>query len=524
MKIILSTVIFLLFFNLLATPGHSRAANGVAKVALPNFTVSLNGHLVDNQYREYPLLVYHDITYFPMTWYDSRLLGLETNWSISNGLSIQQSHVTSSYESYTSNSQNASTYTATIPASVITINGKEINNSKEEYPLLSFRDVTYFPLTWRFAHDEFGWDYQWSDAAGLSITSTNPQIQQIGLSQDAGKNDIVLFKGYYYFAETLGTINHIYRAPEWNPSAKEEIYTYDITNPTGTSPRLSFQIRDNILWFTYHVGGGLSGSNKFVKVDENGKTEAISLGHPYMDFRDTAYGTLIIDLGADNVKLSLLPKDQKATDAKIVGDPNLTRSAVHVTRWDGFTPYALTTATTVVGEDVYVLCSPLSDQNFIYRINLKTNKTDKIVDQSTSWFKIIDDKLYYVKEADNALYSSSLEGNGEIKLSDHTVSWFDSINGNVFYTTQNEANQFKLYKASIEGSDELAWPMPIVDVKALNGQLVCTFSENDGYGIVLLDNAGRVVLKVADANLQVLKSDKDILLKNVSDNSIKLIK
>ena len=38
----------------------------------------------------------------------------------------------------------------------ITVNGKTINNDEEPYPLLVFRDVTYFPLTWRFAVDEFG--------------------------------------------------------------------------------------------------------------------------------------------------------------------------------------------------------------------------------------------------------------------------------------------------------------------------------------------------------------------------------
>jgi hypothetical protein len=69
-------VILPLFMSLLAPSGRSRAADGNVRVTLPGFTVTLNGHMVENQYREYPLLVYKGITYFPMTWYDSRLLGL----------------------------------------------------------------------------------------------------------------------------------------------------------------------------------------------------------------------------------------------------------------------------------------------------------------------------------------------------------------------------------------------------------------------------------------------------------------
>ncbi|MFD0871534.1 Uncharacterised protein [Chlamydia abortus] len=33
--------------------------------------------MVKNQFRKYPMLVYNDITYIPMTWYDSRLFGKE---------------------------------------------------------------------------------------------------------------------------------------------------------------------------------------------------------------------------------------------------------------------------------------------------------------------------------------------------------------------------------------------------------------------------------------------------------------
>jgi hypothetical protein len=473
-------------------------------------------------------LVYRDITYFPMTWYDTRLLGLEANWSPDDGLNIKQSRVTSSYVPYKSERRNASAYAAEVPASAVTINGKAIDNTKEEYPLLSFRDVTYFPLTWRFAHDEFGWDYQWNDTDGLSITSLNPQLQTVGLPAYAGENDVVLFKGYYYFVETTGTTNHVYRAPVQQPSLKEEIYSYDIGSADLIHTPLSFQIRDNTLWFTYHAGGGLMGHDEFVKIGDDGKAESLNSGYGgYFDLRDTPYGTLIVKLGLAALargNLLLLPPGQNVTQSKSVGDPDVIYGG-HVTYNGNIENDGDASSTAVIGDDVYVLATHgKSDANKIYKINLKTNKSDKIVDTSVSSFRIIDNKLYYVKDENNALYSSALDGTGEMKLSDHAVSWFDSIDGNVFYTTKKEANRFELYQADPNGEDPLVWTTPVVGVQVLNDRLVCRFGENDDYGVVLLDGSGRLLLSVADKISRVLTFDDGILLQTSRDSSVKLIR
>ena len=44
-------------------------------------------------------------------------------------------------------------------------------NKSAAYPILKFRDALYFPLTWQYAHEVFGWDYQWAEQKGLSIDS-----------------------------------------------------------------------------------------------------------------------------------------------------------------------------------------------------------------------------------------------------------------------------------------------------------------------------------------------------------------
>ena len=146
---------------------------------LPDFPIMLNEvEMPDMAYTKYPLLVYKDITYFPMTWYNCRMLGLETEWSDAKGLAIWQNDaLTSSIGYYPQDKANAQTVAVSVPDFGVTVNGQVVDNSKEQYPLLIFRDVTYFPLTWRFAHDSFGWDYTFDQTNGLVITpkATAPQ-------------------------------------------------------------------------------------------------------------------------------------------------------------------------------------------------------------------------------------------------------------------------------------------------------------------------------------------------------------
>lgn len=143
-----------------------------ASASLPDFDIVLNGKHIDNNYRLYPFIAYNDITYFPMTYYDSRFLNIDTHWDEKSGLSIIKGADISADSPDTSTGDNAITFNAFIADFDINVNGKKIYNyNGEPYPLLVYRGVTYFPLTWRFCVDEFGWDYHYSDDDGLVINS-----------------------------------------------------------------------------------------------------------------------------------------------------------------------------------------------------------------------------------------------------------------------------------------------------------------------------------------------------------------
>lgn len=140
---------------------------------IPAFNVTLNGILINNINSDYPLLTYKDITYFPLTWDYCRFLGLDCQWDQTSGLTINKTGQCFAYKNQEINSviNNMQTrYSVVIPSYPITINGQKIINNKENWPLINFRNITYFPLTWHFAAELFGWNYTWFEAGGLAIS------------------------------------------------------------------------------------------------------------------------------------------------------------------------------------------------------------------------------------------------------------------------------------------------------------------------------------------------------------------
>jgi hypothetical protein len=159
---------------------YAFAGDTAVDVQRPNFPVEVNGTRinVNETYSAYPLLLYKDVTYFPMTWDYVRGLGLSITWNPDTGLDIQnEGNAVNELKPQDSENENTSThYSAVLPSYAIKVNGKVIDNASEPYPVLNFRGVTYFPMTWRFAHDEFNMTTEWSNPEGFKIATQGKQI------------------------------------------------------------------------------------------------------------------------------------------------------------------------------------------------------------------------------------------------------------------------------------------------------------------------------------------------------------
>ena len=202
-----------LMFALLLLQSSVLAANTDTTVAvtLPPFAVTLNDAKIDSAHSEYQLIVYRDITYFPMTYHASRFLHLKSNWyqtEPKGTLFVGYSDASEdTWIDTPAAGRNASTAKATVAAYQIAVNTVDksefLDNSAEPYPLLNFRGVTYFPLTWRFAVEEFGWDYRFDTKTGLSICSTEQFRTELedSLLANSAPSAALVQKTYFYSAD-----------------------------------------------------------------------------------------------------------------------------------------------------------------------------------------------------------------------------------------------------------------------------------------------------------------------------------
>lgn len=138
------------------------------KVQIAPFSTEIDYMSVDNRYVEYPLITYKDITYFPMTFDLCAQLGLVCGYENEKGLFITREYVDYYPETPKPFGDKATNYykklyDAQIPTYPVYLNGVYIDNEKEEYPLINFRGITYFPMTWRFAYEELNFDIEWSE-------------------------------------------------------------------------------------------------------------------------------------------------------------------------------------------------------------------------------------------------------------------------------------------------------------------------------------------------------------------------
>lgn len=128
--------------------------------------VTFNGTPVVSESAKYPLLLYRDITYLPVEPYQE-FLGISCRWSeTAGGYYIAKETVRTKVLSMEKTARrNTAHCTVQIPDCQVyvvdRVEPRAVPNRDLPYPVLQFRDVLYFPLTWEYAHNVFGWDYRW---------------------------------------------------------------------------------------------------------------------------------------------------------------------------------------------------------------------------------------------------------------------------------------------------------------------------------------------------------------------------
>jgi len=137
--------------------------------SLPAFNIAICNSEVQPSDMKYPVFVYNDITYLPMTWTLCTSLGLSSEFDINTGLSITTGQVKSAEYIPTSDRNVSSSDGLDIKESNIVVRvDDQVLNQKDEYPMMSYNDVIYLPLTWDNAA-ALGLAYTYTAEDGLVI-------------------------------------------------------------------------------------------------------------------------------------------------------------------------------------------------------------------------------------------------------------------------------------------------------------------------------------------------------------------
>ncbi len=162
MKITKKFIVSLFALALMSVPALAFEAK------VPDYDVYCDFYKLEKE-TFYPPLVYKDITYFPMTYDYVRMLGLTSSW-VDGVFYLSDSPAMARVPETVEQAPAVESLEAQIAQYPIYINGRLLDNSKEEYPLINARDITYFPMTNRFVREEFGLDINW-DGSGLTVAA-----------------------------------------------------------------------------------------------------------------------------------------------------------------------------------------------------------------------------------------------------------------------------------------------------------------------------------------------------------------
>lgn len=364
-------------------------------VSLPAFKITMNDVKIDNNERVYPIIVYKDITYVPMTYNDSRFLGLETKWNSDSGLQVNKISVQLAYNP-NKGSSNSYLESAALPEFAIRVNGKNIDNKSETYPLLVFRDITYFPLTWRYMVDEFGWTSSFDPNGGLIInskasktgsTATAQTISDKVFSQDFGSVAIIFDRsvnnqpGNLYVKENgiikkIGNPSYIYGVGylqagtygEYTAVDKVEYanrWVYALAVDPSISPITSKNVRINIDTNEVQAldGSTISDTNKI-----SDQVYSKQFGN----------STVILDRASNKQAGNLYVKEKNIT--KKIGNPNYIYGVSYF-KLGPFETYNAVDKLDLVDRWVYTVAIDLSASSLAsknVKINIDTNEVQFI--------------------------------------------------------------------------------------------------------------------------------------------------
>lgn len=252
----------------------SVSANDKVSVLIPDYQVIIDDSLVYYADSLYPFLNYKGITYIPMTYEYARALNLTTGWLEGTAFMVAYNPCNDKLPIYETTA-NKKYNVAVVPKGYnVYVNGKKIDNGSSEYPLLNFRGVTYFPATWEYAVNNFGWKISFENNT-FRINTVNNTAFRYKLIEKR-ENDTVL--SLYYDKETLledGSIDHDYikeyYSLDYSTGNMLKLFDYVPSENNIPSTKVDITVNDGCVYYNEQKLDGIfieEAKNDYVKADD----------------------------------------------------------------------------------------------------------------------------------------------------------------------------------------------------------------------------------------------------------------
>jgi len=485
-----------------------------------------------------------------MTYHDGRFMGLESYWQgHAEGLAVEATDITAAYCPSQAKERNKGSYQATIPTFPIKTNGKLIDNGKEKHPILLFRDITYFPITWQYAVDEFGWDYSFNSHNGLTINSHNIHLLQSAIPNDRAKDTEVMAiaDGYVYYLGTNGRIMQSQILPS-NKVESQVVYQLPFNSlGDGKSyvlPRLYAE--EGKAYLTYHNGGGIMGSDFLYLLNSDGATLINDSRNVQKSFGDKEFQWWAGPApGPGNLYIKT-PDTIKSTDStstypgwEKIGSPDF----LYGWFWNINDPTGNGSASEggtgssdcyLLGDDLYILAfdtraaadyhknGGIKPTTGLYQVNIKTNETKRISDQEVKGFIVEGDYIYYHNryvELFKYKVSEKKESPIPAKLArgNNFIARFEVLGGQIYFENGVDHG---LYDSSYE---TIGRSVRELKLTGSNQEYVACALSGDNESterIILFDNTGRKVFRSSDDASALTVEGNKVYYFNKSTNTI----
>lgn len=231
-KIIFIMCLFLCVFDVGVTASNSVVE--FAEVNVVDFSININEEKSNsyNSYKiksndmplfKYPLVMYKNITYVPLTYYNCILLGVELKTE-DNQVFIKKSNLEKPEEYLKDQLEEKREETKTMKISPFVLNIQGIEYYDEEYPALFYKDIVYLPLTWNVVNNIMQWDFTFNEE-GIELYTDSYYYYSEGdssyeIKKDGGMRATTSYGKTYYQKDGKRVFASIYHqtvgGPTWD--------------------------------------------------------------------------------------------------------------------------------------------------------------------------------------------------------------------------------------------------------------------------------------------------------------------